>query len=516
MSASTEKKLRQAAREAGTDKKTLALEKEAKEKAKSKRRWTLGTIAVLVLILLVVLVNSPLIYNSTAYSVGSRDFSAAEVSYHYANQYNNFVNQYGSYASMFGLDTANGISGLDKQDCPLAEGSWKDYFLDAAKNGMLQTTALTDYAAAKGIALDESEKAEILSAFDGLKETAKLYGYGSADKMLAANYGAGVTQKLVQNAYLESALANKVVTEVSEGFTYTPEELEAQYQSYEGSKDCFDYSYVYVAAEKIDPDGEDGEQPAAATEETRAAAKALAEAIAQSYREIGTEEETVSQRMIDAAAANGQSSTDQSRVSGSALPAAKEWMMDSTRRAGDITVEADSSESGYYVVAFAGRDDNHYKTASVRHILIKAAADENGAYSEEAKAAAKARAEEILAEFEAGDRSEESFAVLAEQYSEDAGSNTKGGLYEDVAKGQMVQEFNDFCFGGHKPGDTGIVYGESAAYAGYHVMYYVGEGELYSDTIALNDLRSAAEEAWMTELLSGYETKDGFGLRFVK
>ena len=34
MSASTEKKLRQAAREAGTDKKTLALEKEAKEKAK--------------------------------------------------------------------------------------------------------------------------------------------------------------------------------------------------------------------------------------------------------------------------------------------------------------------------------------------------------------------------------------------------------------------------------------------------------------------------------------------------
>ena len=33
MSASTEKKLRQAAREAGTDKKTLALEKEAKEKA---------------------------------------------------------------------------------------------------------------------------------------------------------------------------------------------------------------------------------------------------------------------------------------------------------------------------------------------------------------------------------------------------------------------------------------------------------------------------------------------------
>ena len=516
MSASTEKKLRQAAREAGTDKKTLALEKEAKEKAKSRRRWTLGTIAVVILIALVMLVNSPLIYNSTAYSVGSRNFSAAEVSYHYASQYNSFASQYGSYASMFGLDTSNGVNGLDKQDCPFTDGSWKDYFLDAARNEMLQITALTDYAAANGISLDESEKAPILSAFDGLKETAKAYGYGSADKMLAANYGAGVTQKLVQNAYFESALASKVISEVTEGFTYSHEELEEHYQGYAGAKDYFDYSYVYIAAEQVDPDGEDGEQPAAATDETRAAAKALADAIAQSYKEIGTEEETVSQRMIDAAAANGQSSTDQRRVAGSSLPAAKEWMMDSARRAGDITVEADGSESGYYVVAFAGRDDNHYKTASVRHILVKAEAAEDGTYSEEAKAAAKAKAEQILAEFEAGDRSEESFAALAEQYSEDAGSNTNGGLYENVARGQMVEEFDAFCFGGHKPGDTGIVYGESSAYAGYHVMYYVGEGELYSDTLALNDLRNAAQSAWLEELQSGYETKDGFGLRFVK
>ena len=47
-------------------------------------------------------------------------------------------------------------------------------------------------------------------------------------------------------------------------------------------------------------------------------------------------------------------------------------------------------------------------------------------------------------------------------------------------------------------------------------MYYVGEGELYSDTLALNDLRNAAQSAWLEELQSGYETKDGFGLRFVK
>ena len=147
MSASTERKNRQAAREAGTDKKQLALEKAAQEKAKSKRRWTIGTVAVVVVIALVLLLNSPLVYRSAAYTVGDRKYSTAEVSYRYANQYSYFANQYGSYASMFGLDTSAGIQGLDKQACPFTDGSWKDYFLDAAKNDMLQTKAMLDYAA---------------------------------------------------------------------------------------------------------------------------------------------------------------------------------------------------------------------------------------------------------------------------------------------------------------------------------------------------------------------------------
>ena len=128
MSASTEKKLRQAAREAGTDKKTLALEKEAKEKAKQKRRWTLGTIGVCLLIALILFLNSNVLFKSTALTVGDESYSASEMSYYYANQYYYWANQYGSYASLFGLDTSGGIKGLDKQSCAMAgEGvSWKD------------------------------------------------------------------------------------------------------------------------------------------------------------------------------------------------------------------------------------------------------------------------------------------------------------------------------------------------------------------------------------------------------
>jgi parvulin-like peptidyl-prolyl isomerase len=520
MSASTERKNRQAAREAGTDKKMLALEKEAKEKARSKRRWTIGTVAVVVLIALVLLLNSPLVYRSTAYSVGDRNYTTAEVSYYYANQYLTFANQYGSYAAMFGLDTSNGIRGLDKQDCPFAEGSWKDYFLDAAKDQMLQGKALLDYAAANGITLDESETAAVDASFAGIDEAAKSYGYGSADKMMAANYGTGVTVKLVRGAYLDSALASKALEAATAAFTYTDAQLEEAYAGYNGERDSFTFSYVQIEAHDHDnAEAEATEEQhaeaeasaeAEATEEQHAEAEASAEAVKAAY-EAGKEADFAA-RLSAAAEANGLTADEQT-LSGSGLYFAKEWLMDGTRKAGDLTVE----ESGdhVYVVVFLSRDDNHYKTASVRHILVKAEAGEDGTYSDEAKAKAKARAEEILAEYQAGDKTEESFAALAEKYSEDTGSNTNGGLYENIHKGQMVAEFNDFCFAPHSKGDTAIVYGESGSYAGYHVMYYVGEGGLYSNTIAEQDLRSADAETWLKELTDSYTTGEGFGMKFV-
>ncbi|MCR5438321.1 MAG: peptidyl-prolyl cis-trans isomerase [Selenomonas sp.] len=506
MSASTERKNRQAAREAGTDKKMLALEKEGKEKARSKRRWTIGTAAVVILIALVLLLNSPLVYRSTAYSVGDRNYSTAEVNYYYANQYHTFANQYGNYASMFGLDTSNGVRGLDKQDCPFTEGSWKDYFLDGARNQMLQNTALLDYAAANGIALDESETAAVDASFTGIDEAAKAYGYGSADKMMAANYGTGVTVRLVRGAYLDSALAGKTLEAAADAFTYTDAQLEEQYAGYNGERDVFTIDYVQVEAHDHDnPESE-------VTDEMKAEARAKAEAVKAAYEE-GLD--PVDPQGLDfAAEANGLTATHQT-LSGSSLSFAKEWLMDAARKAGDVTVE----ESGdhIYVVLFLGRDDNHYRTVSVRHILVKAVPSEDGTYSDEAKAEARAKAEEILAEYEAGDKSEESFAALAEQYSEDGGSNTNGGLYEGVYKNQMVAEFNDFCFGPHakSKGDTAIVYGESSGYAGYHVMYYVGEGDLYSNTLAAQDLRNTDVESWLTGLTDAYATGDGFGMKFV-
>lgn len=509
MSASTEKKLRREAREAGIDKKAEAAKAAAEKKAKDNRRWSLVGAGIAVLVVIALVLGTGLPYMSTAYTVGNEKFSAAEVNYHYGSQYNTFATQYGQYASIFGLDTSNGPVGLEDQECYMMTegGSWKDYFLDAAKNAMIQTVALSAYAEENGIVLTEEEAADVDAYFAEMEASVKLYGYSTVDQFFSANYGAGVDEKMVREGYLSSALCGKVLDLVSESYSYSDAELEEHYNSYNGDQDVFEYLYYYVAAET---EGETAE----VTEKALKDAEKKADEIVKAYKAAEGEDElekfnaAVSSVVADAAASEQKSI-------GASVIAAKEWLLDSARTKGDITAELSSGESGYAIVVFMSRDDNHYNVANVRHILVKAVADENGEYTEEAKAAAKADAEAILAEFNAGDKSEESFAALAAAYSEDAGSNTNGGLYENVAKGQMVEEFDAFCFEGHKKGDTAVVYGESSAYAGYHVMYFVGEGQQYSDYIAELDLSSAATSAWLEEQMAKYETREGFGMKLV-
>ncbi len=522
MSASTERKNRIAAREAGTDKKTLARQEEARKKAKSKLRWTWGTIGVIVLIAAILFLNSGFFFkHTTAATVGEHSYTPAEVSYRYASEYNNFVNQYGSYAAMFGLDTSTGLAGLDSQTCSMIEnGTWKDYFMQAAEQQLISNAALLDYAAENGITLDEDEIAEIDANFEGLDEAAKLQGYGSADKFFAAAYGSGVNVALVRQAALDDALASKAYQQVRDAKEYTGAELEEYYQGLNGESDVFEYAYYRVAAETVESTDADGNTTNAVTDETMAAAKAAADKILAAYNEAGATADVADSdgyvSLLDGAVSAevaDASSTHRTNVSGSGLGAYKDWLMGS-RTTGDATV-IESADTGYDVLLYLDRSDNHYPTANVRHILVKAVADADGNYTDEAKAEALTKAEDILTEWKAGDQTEESFAALAEQYSEDSGSNTNGGLYENVAHGQRVEEFDEFCFAGHKSGDTAIVYGDNGSYAGYHVMYYVGEGEQYSDYIARNALLSEDMNQWVDELTEGYEVAYGFGSRFI-
>lgn len=145
----------------------------------------------------------------------------------------------------------------------------------------------------------------------------------------------------------------------------------------------------------------------------------------------------------------------------------------------------------------------------VRHILIqlddpKPASNGKVTYTEDQWEACRQKAQELLDQWKSGKADEDYFAELANANSKDGGSNTNGGLYTQVAQGDMVQAFNDWIFDEARvPGDTGLVKTEF----GYHIMYFVdseakwvtaARTNLLSDRI--DDMVAAAEEKWPIQI----------------
>ena len=147
-----------------------------------------------------------------------------------------------------------------------------------------------------------------------------------------------------------------------------------------------------------------------------------------------------------------------------------------------------------------GIEDDGSKYVDVRHILFKPTGgevnSETGAttYSEEEWEACRVKAQDLLDQWLAGEATEESFAQLAMEYSEDPGSQSAGGLYTDVYVGQMVKPFEDWCFDESREyGDSGLV---QTTY-GYHIMYFVG-----SEPIWVSELSTQLVTQRSTDLVS--------------
>lgn len=141
----------------------------------------------------------------------------------------------------------------------------------------------------------------------------------------------------------------------------------------------------------------------------------------------------------------------------------------------DEEIEAYYDENADTMQNTYGIQNIDQPNVNVRHILItpESTTDDEGntVTTDESWAAAEAKAQEIYDEWKAGRATEDTFGELAQANTDDSGSLTNGGLYEDVYPGQMVTEFNDWCFdSSRQPGDTGIV---KTSY-GYHIMYFVG------------------------------------------
>ena len=108
--------------------------------------------------------------------------------------------------------------------------------------------------------------------------------------------------------------------------------------------------------------------------------------------------------------------------------------------------------------------------------------------TEEAQAEAKKKAEDMQASI----TSLEDMKTKGEAAVQ-AGEAAEANQYT-VMLGQMVQEFEDWCFAKHEVGDTGVV----KTMYGYHVMYYVGQepaGDSQKQQIAYKQLQAEMEEA---------------------
>ena len=523
MSASKKKKLRSENGEKLTERQ-LAEQKEAKKV----KLYSIAFVVVMVVMIaaaIAVGVNRSITSsgvhekNTVAATVGEHELSNAELSYYYMDYVNNYANTYGSYLSLFGIDAS---TPLDKQVFDDETGmTWADNFISEAASSAQSVYALVDAAQAEGFTLPEEQQEQVTIMSNNLDSYAQIYGYSSADAFLKAQYGNGASKDSYLDYYQRGLLASAYQASHQDSLTYTDDQIREADAKDPVKYSSYSYAQYHIPVSKFLTGGttDDSGATTYTTEEREAAIAAAKEAIApltdSSVTTVEALNEAIAAMEINAdTEAAASVYTDQASTGINSYLSG--WVTQDNRQPGDVTcieipgttTDENGNEvdtiTGFYVVLFTGKNDNLTNLVNVRHILVSFQGDaqEDGTYSDEAKEAARTTAEEILSQWKSGDATEDSFAALANEKSTDGGSNTKGGLYENVFPGQMVAAFNDWCFdSARKSGDTGIV----ETNYGYHVMYFVGTADqTYRDYQIENDLRSDDMEVWYHSLIDNY------------
>ena len=517
MSASSKKKLRNAQQAEKLTEKQLAEQKEAK------KLKLYSTLAVVILIALVVfaayigisrtIANSGILArNTVALTVNNNQISNAELNYFFVDAVNNFYSQYGSYASLIGLDTTTPLDEqiIDEE----TQQTWADDFLNSAVADATAAYALADDAKANGYTLPEEAVTSIDQTMETMALYATLYGYSDTASYIKAMYGNGATEGSLRAYYELTSLARYYQSYYYDSLTYTDAELRAAEAENYNKYSTYTYNYYYLNATNF-IDSEDTDYTDAQRAEGAKKAEETAKALTEGITTVEEFDAAIAALPMNAESTTAASFLSEDVTYSSLFSGYAEWMSDPARKTGDMTyVESITSTTdengnpidrigGYYVVMFGTCNDNNYPLPNVRHIL---AAFEGGTtdsttgvttYSPKEQEAAKAEAEELFNEWKNGAATEESFAALANEKSDD-GDGTTGGLYEDILPGEMVAPFEDWCFGDRKPGDTDIVETEY----GYHVMYYCGDSDtIYRDYLIETELASADFEAWCNALV---------------
>lgn len=508
MSASREKKLRRELREMEENSGIVKKEKTKKKKYRTPRqqRMIRNTVWAAIILVLVLIIGSAVLNstgipqrNTTAVTVGEHKLTPVEFNYFYQDS---FYQVYSTYSSLWSymVDPSLPLAG---QECFMAEeegATWKDYLTDAACDAAVQIYALYDAAQEEGFVLTQEEIDSINATEETMATYAETYGFKDADHYLENAYGNGANMESYLSYLTVQQTASSYAAHKSEGYTYDDAALRTYYDDHKQDFDKVNYRLFTVTTENEDS----------------TAAKTTADNMAAELD--GTADSFIDAALAYAPEAQKEyyedaSYTERRNYTYSNISTDyADWLFAAERIEGESQVFATST--GYAVVMFMGRDNNEYNTANVRHILVQVGATgENGESTDSDWATCLESIEAIQAEWEASDMTEATFATIADEHSQDTGSVGNGGLYEGIYKGQMVAEFEDWCFDEARVvGDTGLV---KTTY-GYHLMYFSGNGDAYWKSVADASLRSEDYNNWYTEYSASYEAKlNGFGQMFT-
>lgn len=482
MSASREKKKRQ---EQGAE----VVSAETKKGMNKTVKKLLTAVVALVLVACIVFLSlvSTGFFNThtTAAIANGHKLTPAMLNYYYTYAYQQM-------SSILGYVAEANVP-LDEQAYMTDDyATWHDYLVDYAVSTAASTYAIYDEATANGYTLSDETAASVDSELQMIALYASMYGASSTDAYLASVYGKGCDEASYREYatvnYTAQEYASKVYTELS----FTQDEIDAYYAENQGDFDAVSFRQFTISAiGDVDEDNNTtySDEALAAAEES---AKAMAEASQgdeQAFLDLALENTAEeNQESYNAETATLREDIAQNNCT----EVIRAWLTDDARQAGDTTYIFNGTAS-YYVLYFLENVDHTYLLPNVRHILIGV----SDTSDEEAMAEAKEEAETLLNEFLAGDATEDAFAALANEKSEDSGSNTTGGLYENIAPGDMVDSFDAWCFDeSRQVGDTGIV---ESSY-GYHIMYFSGYGESYQNHVVEETLVSNAYTEWQTKI----------------
>ena len=509
------------------------MENAAKKNAKkspqmTKAKKVIGKVVAIVLAVVVCLAAVYGIFNFfgipqkvlTAAKIGDERVTVAKYNFYYMDMYLNTYNQSQSYDSQYGAGYGAMYTGYDSSKTPMEQeypgtledfegesATWADYFRVQSLKYLQTYLAYAKLAKEAGMTLDEDELADIDEQVESIRSSAESNDY-SLDRYLTKIYGKGVNEKLLREVMEERQLAYKYAQQKQEDVEtgVTDAQIEEEYTANPAEYALVTLNGFVVSADTsaIADDATDDEKTAA-TEAAMADAKAKAEGYAAKVNSAET--------LLEQAKAYNSTATEASvkleDVTGTTLAstfsqAASDWAYAAERAVGDVTVvETSKGYAVLYMAVLPHKDMS--KPVDVRHILIQfdTTTDESGntvALTSAEKEAYYQQAQAIYNQF-LENPTEENFATLANNNSDDTGSNTNGGLYEDVHVGDMVTAFNDWCFDpNRKPGDSGII----ETNYGYHVMYYVGNDneETWKSTVR-SALASDALSAFDDEIVNG-------------